>query len=120
MSELEITQYLHDNGYPEHICRAGKDGLLAKWRKFVDEVERGYRLGLEDYRNDLDLRAILALIEADGDELDDLDSRLQAMLIGHETRVWESAPDDPWWDFGYPKNARGELLGDLRAEELIP
>src|SRR5258708_3423698 len=55
MTDAELVEYLRENGYPEHICRAGRAGLLAKWAAFVDEVERGYKLGLEDYRNDLDL-----------------------------------------------------------------
>jgi hypothetical protein len=29
----------------QHIWRAGRAGLLAKWKAFVDEVERGYKLG---------------------------------------------------------------------------
>ena len=94
MTEAEIEEYLRDNGYPEHICRAGRDGLIAKWRKFVEEVERGYRFGLEEYRNDLDIRAILELIESEGEELEDIDSRFQAMLTSPDIRVWESAPND--------------------------
>ena len=119
MTDAEIQEYLQDNGYPEHIWRAGRDGLVARWRKFVEEVERGYRFGLEDYRNDLDLRAILEMIGTHGSDLDDLDSRFQAMLIAQEKRVWESGPDDPWWDFGYPKNAKGDLKADLQSEEII-
>lgn len=115
MTDPELVEYLRENGYPEHIWRAGRAGLLAKWTAFVDEVERGYKLGLEDYRNDLDLRAILTLagIDASAD-----DERLRRMLTSTDTRVWESSPGDPFWDFGYPKNASGELLEDLKAESL--
>jgi len=115
MTDSELVEYLRENGYPEHICRAGRAGLLAKWTAFVDEVERGYKLGLEDYRNDLDLRAILALagLDASAD-----DARLRRLLTATDKRVWESSPGDPFWDFGYPKNASGELLEDLKAEAL--
>src|SRR5258708_37556665 len=104
MPDAGRPEYLRENGYPEHICRSGRAGLLAKWAAFVDAVEHGYKLGLEDYRSDLDLRAILALagLDAAAD-----DERLRRMLTATDTRGWESAPRDPFWDFGYPKNASG-------------
>ena len=83
----------------------------------VEEVEHGYKLGLEDYRNDLDLRGIIGMVGLD-DQVRDLDRRLEDMLTARDKRVWESASSDPFWDFGYPKNARGELLEDLKAEGL--
>jgi len=67
MTDQELADYLRENGYPEHVCRAGRAGLLARWSKFVDEVEGGYKLGLEDYRNDLDLRAVIALAGLDAE-----------------------------------------------------
>src|SRR5665213_2250029 len=60
MTDEEMAAYLRENGYPEHVVRAGRAGLIERWAKFVAEVERGYRFGLEDYRNDLDLRGIVA------------------------------------------------------------
>lgn len=118
MTDAEIREYLQDNGYPEHIWKAGRAGLLERWTKFVEQVESGYKFGLEDYRNDLDLRGILDLIDAKGEDIDAIDERFRAVLTDTETRVWESGPDDPWWDFGYPKKASRELLEDLRAEGL--
>lgn len=118
MTDPEIQQYLRDNGYPEHLVRGGRAGLLRKWREFVEQVERGYALGLEDYRNDLDLRAIIAMAGAVNDEIHALDDRLRAMLTSTGVRVWESAAGHPFWDFGYPKNASGDLLEDLQSEGL--
>jgi len=112
-----MAAYLRDNGYPEHVVRAGRAGLIERWRKFVEEVERGYRFGLEDYRNDLDLRGILTMLGLD-EEVRELDQRLEAMLIPCEKRVWETSAKNPFWDFGYPKNAKGELLEDLRNEGI--
>ena len=43
----------------------GARGLVRRWREFVEQVERGYSLGIEDYRNDLDVRGIIALAKAD-------------------------------------------------------
>ncbi len=117
MSDAEIQGYLSDNGYPEHVVRGGRAGLVRRWREFVEQVERGYSLGLEDYRNDLDVRAILALDGAEDEEVRALDERLKKMLTS-DARVWESAGGDPFWDFGYPRNAGEDLLSDLRAEGL--
>ena len=117
MNDQEMAAYLRENGYPEHIVRAGRAGLIERWRKFVEEVERGYKLGLEDYRNDLDLRGIIAMLGFD-DQVRDLDERLEAMLIDRGKRVWESTAADPCWDFGYPSNAGQRLREDIEAEGL--
>jgi hypothetical protein len=117
MTDAEMTTYLRENGYPDHIVRAGRAGLIQGWRKFVAEVERGYKFGLEDYRNDLDLRGIIAMLGLDS-EVADLDRRFQALLIHRDKRVWESSAADPFWDFGYPSNAGPELLEDITNEGL--
>jgi len=114
MTDAEIRGYLEDNGYPRHVVAAGREGLVRRWRDFVREVERGYRFGLEDYRNDLDVRGILAILQLDADVAEE-DARFEAMLTGCDRRVWESAPGDPFWDFGYPRNASAELLRDLKT-----
>ena len=118
MTDEELREYLRENGHPEHVCRAGREGLIARWRKFVADVERGYRFGLEDYRNDLDLRGVISLVGLDA-EVRDADARFQKLLTARDKRVWESAGADPFWDFGYPANAAGELLEDLKAEGLV-
>ena len=35
MTDDEITGYLEDNGYPPHIVRAGRAGLVKRWQEFV-------------------------------------------------------------------------------------
>lgn len=117
MTDTELEHYLRENGYPEHICRAGRAGLVALWKRFVQEVEKGYRRSLEEYRNDLDVRA---LIEQEGLEAQvrEFDERLQTMLVNTDSRVWESSPGNRFWDFGYPKNASGDLLEELKEEGL--
>ena len=119
MTDQEITEYLRENGYPEHVVRAGPAGLIERWRKFVEEVEGGYKSGLEDYRKDLDIRGILAMFELD-DNVRDLDQRFEATLIARDKRLWESSPADPFWDFGYPRNSGEALLEDIRKEGFIP
>jgi len=117
MNDAEMIDYLRDNGYPEHIVKGGRRGLVERWNKFVEDVKKGYKLGLEDYRNDLDLRGIIAMVGLN-DEVRDADAEFESMLTGTDVRVWESGAKDAFWDYGYPKNASGELLGDLRDEGL--
>ena len=117
MTDEQMAAYLRENGYPEHVVRAGRAGLIERWRKFVESVEHGYKLGLEDYRNDLDLRGIIAMLGLDS-EVQDLDLRFEAMLTDRDKRVWETSGDAPFWDFGYPRNASGELLEDIKTEGL--
>jgi hypothetical protein len=118
MTDQEMSAYLRENGYPEHIIRAGRAGLIERWRKFVSEVEHGYKFGLEDYRNDLDLRGIISMLGMD-QEVGDLDKRFEALLIDREKRIWESSGTNPFWDFGYPANAGKQLLEDIRNEALL-
>ncbi len=119
MTDREIKIFLEDNGYPAHVVKGGKKGLLNRWLTFVEEVERGYKLGLEDYRNDLDLRSIIAVVKLDTDAAAD-DARFKKMLAHPEVLVWETSEDSKsaFWIRGYPKNASGELLADLKSEGL--
>jgi len=112
VTDAQVTAYLQENGYPEHIVRGGREGLLRRWRDFVAEVERGYEFGLEDYRNDLDIRGIIDLI-GEEEAVAEADARFRSLLMETDYRLWESVNGNPWWDFGYPRNAGPELLRDL-------
>lgn len=118
MTEEEIIVYLEDNGFPPHIITAGSEGLVERWVEFVGEVERGYPYGLTEYRHDLDLRGAIELLGL-SDRIIEADERFAAMLDHREVRVWESGGENPWWDFGYPRNARGYLLRRMREAGLI-
>ena len=119
MNDAQVQEYLRDNDYPEHILKGGRTGLVGRWREFIEQVEHGYSLGIEDYRNDLDVRGILALAEAEDADVHALDARLQKLLTATDVRVWESGPGEAFWDFGYPRNAGADLLADLRREKLL-
>jgi len=80
-------------------------------------VERGYKFGLEDYRNDLDLRGIISMVGLDS-EVTNLDRRFEAMLTHRDKRVWETSAADPFWDFGYPSSTGTRFLDDIRNEGL--
>jgi hypothetical protein len=117
MTDGQIVEYLQSNGYPEHLVRGGRAGLIERWRRFVEEVEHGYKLGLEDYRNDLDLRGIIALFGLD-DQVEEWDRRFEALLTNRTVRIWETSAGAPPWDFGYPRNAGAQLMEDIKNERL--
>jgi hypothetical protein len=117
VSDDEIRQFLEDYGCPPHIVRGGRQGLIHRWEKFVQDNESGYRLGLEDYRNDLDLREIIEQAGLSA-VVHDADRRFRALLKPVSRPVWESATPDAFWIWGYPANASGALLEDLQAEGL--
>ena len=118
MTEEEARGYLREEGYPLHVWELGKSGLVALYRQFVESVERGYGQSLFDYWNDLDIRTILAKLDAE-EEVQELDGRLRSMLVRTDIRIWWSDAADPFWVYGYPRNAGAELLEDLRAEWYV-
>jgi hypothetical protein len=119
MTEHEALQYLRDNGYPEQLCKAGPHGLVEHYARFVAQLEHGFHGRLEDYRRHLDLRSLLTLLELDqSEEVRALDARFAAQLTPARSRLWESGPTNPFWDFAYPKNAKADLLADLKSEDL--
>jgi hypothetical protein len=95
--------------------------LEALWLKFVNEVEAGYELTLDDYVNDLALRDIWSRVVKSSpasvrgrlsDWLAVLDARMAAATVEvpkRRRRAWQTVPDR------IPKTAREELLADLEA-----
>ncbi len=119
MTEEELSEYLEGSGYPAHLVRGGSQGLITRYKAFVEEVERGYPNSLDDYRRDLDLRGVIETVGLAG-EVAAEDLRLEEMLDYREVRVWESIPGNPEWDFGFPRNAPRDLLRGLKAAGLLP
>lgn len=117
MTDEKIRQLLEDYGYPPHIVKRGRAGLVDAWRKFVEQVEHGYKSGLYDYRNDLDTRGVIARLGLDP-EVNELDERFRQALIHTDRKVWESDIEDAFWIFGYPRKSSNELIEDLKAEGL--
>ena len=113
-SDESVRARLRERGAAEHVVLGGAGKLIEDWRRFVQQVEAGYPFGLDDYRNDLDIRA---LIEAAGlgEQVADEDRRLRGALTRPEIAVWSTDVPNAFWVRGYPANASGELLADLKA-----
>jgi hypothetical protein len=117
LSDDEVRSRLRERGAAEHVIRGGREGLIRAWRRFVDEVQAGYRFGIEDYRNDLDTRTLIHTAGLDSEAAED-DAKFRSLLTHTDRRIWESDAPDPFWVRGYPRTASGRLLEDLRAEGL--
>lgn len=103
--------------------------LVTRWSQFVREVERGYKLSIYDYTNDLSVRDLLgevisslsitgARVVEDSIASSDEDYR-------HATRV-STRPLLPlppgvhsWWWFRIPTQMSNELRQDLVAEGFL-
>jgi hypothetical protein len=83
----------------------------------VTEVEKGYdsRCLIQEYWNDLDIRELIHDIGYD-DKVRELDERFAAMLTATHIKHWreERASDYDFWNYGYPKNAVGYFLDDIK------
>ncbi len=117
LMEKQAAELLAARGVSARLLEGGAAGLLAEWTAFVDAVEAGYSFGLDDYRNDLDLRTLIAVAGLAELAAED-DERLRELLDG-DAAVWSSDVADAWWTRGYPRNAGPILLEDLRADGLI-
>lgn len=109
--------------------RMSLENLLDRWRRFVSDVERGYSESIYEYANDLCIRNLLKVIEANAP------LSLRTLLASHlaplDYRFFEAThavtkaipglvkqPDTPW-SVRIPNRVSGELLDDLRAQGLM-
>jgi len=113
-----VSQFLADRGAAPHLIAGGGPGLIQRWREFVSLVESGYAFGLEDYRNDLDLRTLIAGASL-GPDVAEEDARLLALLTRTDIEIWSGDAPDAWWTRGYPVNAGPLLLQDLQADGIL-
>jgi hypothetical protein len=117
MTDQQIEDYLRENGYPERVWQSGREGLILRWREFVQDVEQGYTLSFYDYCLELDVRALIEICGI-GPKVAPEDARFKAMLTATDKRVWDSGVPNAFWDFGHPINAEGDLLEDMKAAGL--
>ncbi len=125
-----VRELLERRGSPPHVVAGGLAGLLARWERVVDEVDAVYRLGLDDYLDDMDLRQLLEdaldvappeTREALAPRLREADERMRDMLVDWGRCLWgeEQArargwtPERNWWYFNRPAGPGLELREDL-------
>ena len=98
--------------------------LIADWENFVDKVERGYRLTIYDYSNELGTRNLL----------EDVSRTVSPELSHRINTAWKNGDDrftlatvafprgvvprrqanpDRWWCFRKPRVIDGELKEDF-------
>src|SRR2546425_741669 len=88
LSEREVMEKLRERGVADHVIQGGAARLVAEWQRFVSQVEQGYPLGLDDYRNDLDLRELIAWVGLEP-EVAAEDERLRNALTDSGQEIWE-------------------------------
>lgn len=130
--EDDVRIHLRERGCPEYVVEAGIHGLVEDWERVVEDVVRGYPLGLDDYLNDLDTRQLiegtLPLVPADdrpGPMARVLlaDERMRAVLDPVDECLWGQevadsegwTPESEWWYFHVPRAAGPLLRGDLQG-----
>ncbi len=125
-----VRDYLRETGCGEHAVQAGLEGLVESWEKAVRSVEVGYRLGLDDYLNDLDARELIeeslavatpSQREQYAERIDRADGLMKSLvepvnqcLWGDEIAVEEGwTTEKNWWYFSRPLNASQDLLDEI-------
>jgi hypothetical protein len=120
MTDQQIRDYLKNRGCPAHIWNAGREGLVQRWKKFVAKVEIGCPTWLiEEYWNGLDTRELIHDIGRDTD-VREIDEKFATMLTARDIKHWhkDRNTDYDFWNYGYPKNAAGYFLQDIKQHIL--
>jgi hypothetical protein len=129
-----VADTLRARGVAEHVLAGGLAGLVAAWERLAAELERGYTGGLDDWRNDVDVRDILAeaLAAANADERRAIgrrvrlaDRRVREQLMPAARCVWGTRiaaqhgwnAGREWWYFLEPRTKNSELTRELEAQE---
>jgi hypothetical protein len=115
--ESRLNQLLSSMSDPRRPLTV--DRLVAKWSRFLDELERGYDLSVYDYTNDLEGRArledVLAVLSPTSRD------RLKNLLEPLDDRFANQTESAPFlwggprvrWLQRVPKRPGPELAGDL-------
>jgi hypothetical protein len=125
-----VQTLLRARGCPERIVEGGISGLVEDWEQVVAHIAAGYKLGLDDWLNDMDVRQILAdslalattaapkklmtRIRAADEKLKELVAPAGRCLWGDglaKRNGWTLEKN--WWYFMRPRQAAADLLQDL-------
>jgi len=130
MTVGETREFLRARGCPEPVVTAGADGLVSDWERVVEQVEKGYPLGLDDYLNDMDGRELIAALMASvaralappqKRRLLAADERMRAATVPLAHCLWGDRlaaangwnATRNWWYFSRPANPGPDLAQEL-------
>jgi hypothetical protein len=132
MASDPVRDYLEQMQCSKRIIRGGLKGLVEIWEEIVGQIEAGYKLGLDDYLNDMDTRQLLhdAMMLATVEQkkpflarVRQADERMLKLVEPVEKCLWgrELAEEEGWdeeenwWYYVKPRRANAELLEEIAA-----
>ena len=127
-----VGEFLKKRGCPEHVVQGGLQVLTERWEEVVRSVEEGYRLGLDDYLNDMDGRQLIeeGLRVATAKDkriflkrIRQADAKMQWLVKPADRCLWSDetarqegwTAEKNWWYFSIPNHPGEELLSDIDA-----
>jgi hypothetical protein len=114
LTDKQIKDRLKEHEWAEHVWKGGREYLLDTWKSVVENVEKGYDSDfmVEEYWNDLDVREAIQLVELDN-EVKDLDTRFRNSITHPDINI-RNYDNNDFWNYGYPKKARGHFLEGIQ------
>jgi hypothetical protein len=124
MTDEQVQAYLRKKGWPERVALAGREYLTQSWKDFVDSVEDSERTRnwlIDDYWIKLRMRDLIHEIGCD-DRVKEADERFRKILTGLHIKHYERdrQSDYDFWNYGYPRNATGFFLEQIKFHILRP
>lgn len=125
-----VATLLRARGVPERSVGQGIAGLVEDWERAVASIAAGYKLGLDDWLNDMDARQVLADSLAVSTtaparklvtRIHAADDKLKELVVPAGRCLWGDGLakrngwtfEKNWWYFMRPREAAPELLKDL-------
>lgn len=102
-----IRKYCLQKGYAQHVVNGGLDYLITKWEYIAMRMASGYRFGIDDFRNNMDIRRILGEVlsvvtheqrEATGPRLKKADELFIESTVESPECIWgsDNAQEHEW------------------------
>ncbi len=125
-----VRELLKERKAAEHVVRGGMEGLVDAWETTVKSAQKGYTRGLDDWRNEVDARNLLAAAMEVAHpaqkksmklRLDAADAKFWKACESTDACVWGVGNAEretwtatkEWWYFLVPKKAGDTLSKDL-------
>lgn len=126
-----VREFLRRRGCPDEVVERGLLGLVEQWARAAEQVAAGYRLGLDDYLNDMDGRQLVEEALEFASEIETLqvraklaaaDQRMRAAVVPWPRCLWGDGiaryhdwnPERNWWYFSAPRAPGPDLEAELK------